>query len=198
MVGETEENWTTCIEKTLEMAPESVTIYQMEVPYNTTIYKRMKDDRRSRSRPSPTGRPSAAGSRSAFAPSPRRGLPRWAVARTPPCRKGSTTQFLYRDALWHGADMLGPRGLVLLAPRRGALPERARLRPVRRARRGGRDPRSSRALALNDEERLIREFVLQMKLGRLDTFPTSRRSSASTCSSVSPDSSRPSPSRRVS
>src|SRR5690606_27531743 len=37
MLGETEENWRACIERTLEMAPDSVTIYQMELPYNTTI-----------------------------------------------------------------------------------------------------------------------------------------------------------------
>ena len=43
MVGETDENWTRCIEETIELDPDCVTIYQMEVPYNTTIYERMKD-----------------------------------------------------------------------------------------------------------------------------------------------------------
>ena len=42
MVEETEENWRECVRKTIEMSPDSVTIYQMEVPYNTTIYQRMK------------------------------------------------------------------------------------------------------------------------------------------------------------
>src|SRR6185503_16086018 len=37
MLGETEEHWRDCIRKTLELAPDSVTIYQMELPYNTTI-----------------------------------------------------------------------------------------------------------------------------------------------------------------
>ena len=32
MVEETEKNWKKCIERTREMAPDSVTIYQMEVP----------------------------------------------------------------------------------------------------------------------------------------------------------------------
>ena len=35
MVGETEENWEDCIEKTIAMSPHSVTIYQMELPFNT-------------------------------------------------------------------------------------------------------------------------------------------------------------------
>src|SRR3954451_15439370 len=39
MLGETEENWQRCIEKTIELQRDSVTIYQMELPYNTTISK---------------------------------------------------------------------------------------------------------------------------------------------------------------
>ena len=35
-------NWRECVRKVIEMSPDSVTIYQMEVPYNTTIYKEMK------------------------------------------------------------------------------------------------------------------------------------------------------------
>src|SRR5215471_16879676 len=42
MVEETEENWRDCVRQTLEFAPDSVTIYQMEVPYNTKIYQEMK------------------------------------------------------------------------------------------------------------------------------------------------------------
>jgi len=37
MLGETEGNWRDCIERTLALDPDSVTIYQMELPYNTTI-----------------------------------------------------------------------------------------------------------------------------------------------------------------
>src|SRR5439155_16908988 len=42
MVEETEEKWKDTVAKALAMQPDSVTIYQMEVPYNTTIYKEMK------------------------------------------------------------------------------------------------------------------------------------------------------------
>src|SRR3989475_13091147 len=37
MLGETDENWQRCIQKTLELDADSVTIYQMELPFNTTI-----------------------------------------------------------------------------------------------------------------------------------------------------------------
>ena len=42
MVEETDENWRENVRKTIELLPDSVTIYQMEVPYNTGIYKEMK------------------------------------------------------------------------------------------------------------------------------------------------------------
>jgi len=35
MVGETWQNWRQCIRRTRDMAPDSVTIYQMELPFNT-------------------------------------------------------------------------------------------------------------------------------------------------------------------
>ena len=39
MLGETDANWTDCVKRTVDLAPDSVTIYQMELPYNTTISK---------------------------------------------------------------------------------------------------------------------------------------------------------------
>src|SRR5438094_7396590 len=42
MMGDTDEGWQACIEKTIAMSPDSVTVYQMEIPYNTTIYQEMK------------------------------------------------------------------------------------------------------------------------------------------------------------
>src|SRR5262245_38978646 len=39
MVGETDANWRRCIEQTLALEPDSITIYQMELPFNTKISK---------------------------------------------------------------------------------------------------------------------------------------------------------------
>lgn len=39
MVGESWANWKDCISRTLELSPDSVTIYQMELPYNTVYSK---------------------------------------------------------------------------------------------------------------------------------------------------------------
>ena len=39
MVGETWDNWKDNVRRTIELSPESVTIYQMELPYNTVYSK---------------------------------------------------------------------------------------------------------------------------------------------------------------
>src|ERR1700677_4351942 len=42
MVGETWDNWRDCVRKTIALAPESVTIYQMELPFNTVYSKELQ------------------------------------------------------------------------------------------------------------------------------------------------------------
>src|SRR5687767_14274938 len=37
MLGETDENWHACVQRALELDADSVTIYQMELPFNTAI-----------------------------------------------------------------------------------------------------------------------------------------------------------------
>jgi oxygen-independent coproporphyrinogen-3 oxidase len=39
MVGETSENWRENVRRTIELSPESVTIYQLELPFNTVFSK---------------------------------------------------------------------------------------------------------------------------------------------------------------
>src|SRR5207248_2014575 len=41
MVGETWDNWRDCVRKTIELDPVSVTIYQMELPFNTVFSKEL-------------------------------------------------------------------------------------------------------------------------------------------------------------
>src|SRR5262249_21262752 len=43
MVGETPDNWRDCVKKTIDLAPESVTVYQMELPYNTVFSQELKN-----------------------------------------------------------------------------------------------------------------------------------------------------------
>ena len=43
MLGETDDKWKMAVEKAIAMDPDSVTIYQMEVPFNTKIAKDAKE-----------------------------------------------------------------------------------------------------------------------------------------------------------
>ncbi|MEO1980962.1 MAG: radical SAM protein, partial [Fuerstiella sp.] len=43
MVGETDDNWQTCIDKAIAMQPDNITVYQMELPFNTVYSKEMKE-----------------------------------------------------------------------------------------------------------------------------------------------------------
>src|SRR5262249_16919630 len=42
MVGETWDNWRECVRKTIELSPDSVTIFQMELPFNTVYSKELR------------------------------------------------------------------------------------------------------------------------------------------------------------
>ena len=147
-------------EKTIELAPDSVTIYQMELPFNTTISKELKGSG-SRADRWPTGRRSAMGG-----------------IRVRGDRAGGLSR---RQRLHRGQ---GIRANEVRLPR----PPLARRRHVRHGRRLVR-PRQRRALQNVDtwetysesvlrneiplrrayrptpDERFIREMVLQLKLG---------------------------------
>lgn len=44
MIGETEDSWKRNVEKALKLQPDSLTVYQMELPFNTIISRRMLDE----------------------------------------------------------------------------------------------------------------------------------------------------------
>ncbi len=163
MLDETEQNWERCIDKTLEMMPDSVTIYQMEVPYNTTIYKRMKEEG-ALTAPVPDWRTKREWVKYAYQRLEDAGYT--VTSETTAVKDPSRTKFIYRDELWRGADLLGMGvasfshaggvhfqnltefGAYMDAIERGELPLK-------------------RSLQITAEEAFIREFILQMKLGHV-------------------------------
>ena len=62
MLGETDDNWQRLHRRTLELEPDSVTIYQMELPFNTTISRDMLKHHGQFEEPVAAGTPSGAGS----------------------------------------------------------------------------------------------------------------------------------------
>lgn len=163
MVGETQANWESCIEKTIAMKPESVTIYQMEIPYNTTIYKRMKDGGKEVA-PVADWLTKRRWVEEAFARLEAEG---YSVGSAYTAVRDKSVQFLYRDALWTGADMLG-LGVSSFSHLGGIhFQNEHQFDPYVDRVESGELP-IHRALEMTTEEKLIREFVLQMKLGHVE------------------------------
>lgn len=163
MMGETSDNWRECVRKTIALSPDSVTIYQMEIPYNTTIFKEMKADGRTVA-PVADWRTKREWVSYAFSELEKAGYK--VTSAYTAVKDPERTRFLYRDFLWTGADMVGlgvasfshvggthfqnqsDFGPYLSTLSRGTLPIYRALTPTR-------------------EERMIRELILQMKLGHV-------------------------------
>jgi oxygen-independent coproporphyrinogen-3 oxidase len=163
MVGETDENWRDCIRQTLELEPDSVTVYQMELPYNTTISRDLLKG---------TGQFGAVASwaskrawvAEAFAALESAGYhlgSAYTAVKDP-----SRTKFVYRDRLWQGADLVG-LGVASFGHVNGVHMQNfdqweTYSAPILR----GELP-LGRAYRPTEEERTIRELVLQLKRGSI-------------------------------
>jgi oxygen-independent coproporphyrinogen-3 oxidase len=163
MMGETTENWRDCIKKAIALAPDSITIYQMEIPYNTTIFKEMKIVGQTVA-PVADWRTKREWVEYAFAEFEKAGYSiasAYAAVKDP-----SRTRFLYRDLLWKGADMIG-LGVSSFSHVGGTHFQNEHEFESYTARlRQGELP-IFRALTTTEEERVIRELILQMKLGQV-------------------------------
>lgn len=163
MVGETEEGWRACVAKALELEPDSVTIYQMELPFNTVYSKEILNE----GRPTPvadwpTKRRWVDYAFERFQERGYRVISAYTLATTKkPCK------FVYTDALWHGSDMIG-FGVSAFSHFAGTHYQNAHnIEPYTEMIEGGRLP-IVRALSLTPRQRLIRELILLMKTGGLD------------------------------
>ncbi|MHB1307159.1 MAG: coproporphyrinogen-III oxidase family protein [Limisphaerales bacterium] len=161
MVEETEDKWRMAVAKTLELAPDSVTVYQMEVPFNTGIYQQMKTDGKLVA-PVADWETKRRWVDYAFGELEKAG---YTVASAYTAVKDkSKTRFVYRDYLWEGADLLSV-GVASFGHIGGTHYQNQHdfetyVAPLNE----GRLP-VYRALTPTDEERFIREFILQLKLG---------------------------------
>ncbi|MDP6928976.1 MAG: coproporphyrinogen-III oxidase family protein [Planctomycetota bacterium] len=160
MVGETDENWRDCIARTKELDPDSVTIYQMEIPHNSTIYRQMREGGEVIA-PVAEWPAKRRWVNEAFCALEDEG---YTVDSAYTATRSAQAKFLYRDELWQGADMLGV-GVSSFSYLNGAhLQNDDRFESYIERVEGGELP-TQRAWVLSEDEKLIREFVLQMKLG---------------------------------
>ena len=163
MVEETEEKWRENIRKTIEMSPDSVTIYEMEIPFNTTIYRQMKAEGRLVA-PVADWETKRRWVNYAWDELTKAG---YTIASAYTAVKNpATTQFLYRDRLWGGADLIG-LGVASFGHIGGVHYQNHHdFEPYVSRVNSGELP-IYRALAPTADERYIREFILQLKLGRI-------------------------------
>lgn len=164
MLGETDKDWETSIRRVLELEPDSITVYQMELPYNTTISRDLLKGSGQFTEPFATWPEKRRRTEEAFEAFERAGY-HLASAYTA-VKDRSRTSFVYRDRLWQGADMAG-LGVASFGHINGVHIQNLDTWETYGAgiRRG--DIPLARAYRPTEEERLIRELVLQLKLGSI-------------------------------
>lgn len=164
MLEQSERDWDADVASTLALDPDSVTVYQLEIPFNTTIYRRMKQDG-GLTTPIPDWPTKRRWLERGFARLEERGYALTSAYTAVKDRQ--RVRFTYRDELWHGADMIGlgvaSFGHVGDTHYQNVKDIEGYVSTVE----SGELP-LARALALTRDEALVREVVLQMKLGHLD------------------------------
>jgi oxygen-independent coproporphyrinogen-3 oxidase len=164
MVGETDENWRETIRKTLELQPDSVTVYQMELPYNTTISRDLLKGTGQFGEGVASWAAKRAWVAEAFAALEQAGYhvgSAYTAVKDP-----ARTRFVYRDRLWEGADLAG-LGVASFGHIGGVhMQNLDDWETYSAAVRGGELP-LGRAYRPTSDERIIRELVLQMKRGSI-------------------------------
>jgi len=163
MLEETEANWQRNIEETLKLRPDCVTIYQMEIPYNTTIYKEMQTSG-ALVAPVADWQVKRRWVKEAFDALESAGYT--VTSGYTAVLNPDKTKFLYRDELWTGADLLG-LGVASISHIAGVHYQNVNeITQYTEAVEKGELP-VDRAFKTSQEERMIREFLLQMKLGHV-------------------------------
>lgn len=164
MMGETDDNWRAAIARTLELSPDSVTIYQMELPYNTTISGNLLKGAGDIAAPVAGWAQKRRWVTEAFEALEAAGYHVGSAYTA--VKDASKATFVYRDALWEGSDLIG-LGVASFGHVNGVhLQNLDTWEKYAAAIDAGELP-LGRAYRPNLDERLIREFILQLKRGRV-------------------------------
>lgn len=164
MVGETWENWQDNIRRTIELSPDSVTIYQLELPFNTVYSKDILGNQIELSVADwPTKRAWVDYAFHQLGDAGYHVSSAYTMVKDP-----TKVNFSYRDNLWQGSDLLATgiasfghisgvhyQNLPEWGDYIGSLLERSTL-PL------------GRALRPTEHQALIREMILLLKRGYLD------------------------------
>jgi len=164
MIGETWETWRETVQKTIDIDPDSITVYQMELPYNTVYSKSILDGHSELH--VADWKAKRAWHAYAFEQFAAAGY-EISSAYTM-VKKSKKCQFVYRDAVWHGTDMLGT-GVASFGHISGLhIQNVAGWNEYLSMIEAGKLP-LNRAFPTTEKERLTREMILQLKIGRINT-----------------------------
>ena len=163
MVGDTDDAWKAAVAKTLEMSPDSVTIYQMELPFNTVYSKDILGNKIET--PVADWPQKRAWVDYAFDQLTEAG---YAVSSAYTMVKDpDAVNFSYRDNLWRGSDLLAT-GIASFGHVSGVhYQNKPEWEDYCGTLENGELP-LNRAFRPTDHQQLVREMILQLKKGRLD------------------------------
>ena len=161
MVGESWDSWKETVSRTIALEPDSVTIYQMELPHNTVYSKELAQGSDLDFANWETKRAWHAYAMEQFEEAGFEASSAYTMTRA-----GGNGEFVYRDAVWQSSDMLGT-GVASFSHVGGVhFQNLAEWDPYLTALQEGRLP-LARGFVTDAAERLTREFILQLKVGRL-------------------------------
>jgi oxygen-independent coproporphyrinogen-3 oxidase len=162
MLGDSEEGWLDTVRRTIALQPDSVTIYQMELPFNTTFQDEIRHEHQTASHfvDWPTKRRWLTVAFAMLDEAGYRSSSGYTMIRS------ESSSFVYRDALWHGADMMG-LGVSAFSHFRGNHYQNEKDLGRYLERVGEDQAPIWRAYVTTTEEQMIREWILQLKTGRV-------------------------------
>ncbi len=164
MMGESEEKWRDTIRRAIELEADSVTIYQMELPYNTIISQDIISE--GVASPIADWDTKRRWLNYAFDQFQKHGYE--IASATTLVNKKKPVRFIYTDALWHGGDMIG-LGVSSFSHFGGVNFQNAHnFEEYIRILNSDKLP-LLRAVSLTSKQSMIREMILQLKTGSLDT-----------------------------
>ncbi len=162
MVGETWETWRDTVQKTIDLAPDSLTVYQMELPFNAVYSKEILSGQMDKY--VADWKTKREWHHYAFEQFTTAGYEISSAYTV--VKKGKTHKFVYRDAVWHGSDMIGA-GVASFSHVGGVhFQNVASWDEYIGSLHANRLP-LNRAFPTTPQERLTREMILQLKVGKI-------------------------------
>jgi len=161
MVGETWDTWRETVQRAIDVDVDMVTVYQMELPFNTRFSKQFFDGELDV--PPADWETKREWHAYAFEELGKAG---YEVSSAYTMVKSPEAKFVYRSALWEGADMIS-LGVSSFGHMSGVHVQNAPQWNDYFDALERRELPLFRAFATTPEQRLTREVILQLKLGRI-------------------------------